>query len=164
TRSDEGVELVDEQDDVPARADLLQDLLEPLLEVAPVATARDERAEVEGVKLLALQGLGDVVIDDLLGEALDDGGLADTRLADENRVVLRAPREDLHDPFDLPVTTDDGIELVLARELGQVPAELVEQRRPGGALRARGSRRGCRPLTSLVPGEELDHLLAHAGQ
>ena len=35
-RTDEGVQLVDEQDDVAAGADLLQDLLEALFEVAPV--------------------------------------------------------------------------------------------------------------------------------
>jgi hypothetical protein len=31
------------------------------------------------------------------GRALDDGGLADARLADEHRVVLGAAREHLHD-------------------------------------------------------------------
>ena len=67
--ADEGVQLVDEQDDVAAGADLLQDLLQPLLEVTPVAAAGDERTEVEGVELLALQGLGHVVGDDLLRQA-----------------------------------------------------------------------------------------------
>src|SRR4029077_15482797 len=55
--TDEGVELVGEGDDVAAGADLLQDLLQPFLEVAAVAGPGDERAEVEGVELLALQGL-----------------------------------------------------------------------------------------------------------
>src|SRR5205823_9869115 len=49
--ADERVQLVDEQDDVAAGADLLQDLLEALLEVAAVAGAGDERAEVEGVEI-----------------------------------------------------------------------------------------------------------------
>ena len=39
--ADERVELVDEQHDVAAGADLLQDLLQPLLEVAAVAQAGD---------------------------------------------------------------------------------------------------------------------------
>ena len=89
---DEGVELVDEQDDVAAGADLLEHLLEALLEVAAVAGAGDQRAEVERVELLALERLGHVVGDDLLGQALDDGGLADAGLADEHRVVLGAAR------------------------------------------------------------------------
>ena len=115
-RTDERVQLVDEQDDVAARADLLQHLLEALLEVAAVARARDERAEVEGVELLALQRLGDVAADDVGGEALDDRGLADAGLTDQHRVVLRAARQHLHDPLDLLLATDDGIELLVARE------------------------------------------------
>ena len=94
---DEGVDLVDEQDDVAAGADLLEHLLQALLEVAPVAAAGDEGAEVEGVELLALERVGDVVGHDLLGQALDDGGLADAGLADEHRVVLGAAAEHLHD-------------------------------------------------------------------
>ena len=44
--TDEGVDLVDEQDDVAASAHLLEDLLEALLEVAAVARAGHERAHV----------------------------------------------------------------------------------------------------------------------
>src|SRR5207244_12381279 len=49
----QGVELVDEQNDVAPGADLLQHPLETLLEVTPVAGPREERAEIEGVELLA---------------------------------------------------------------------------------------------------------------
>ena len=56
--TDEGVDLVDEQDDVAAGLDLLEDLLEALLEVAAVARAGDERAEVERVELLVLSVSG----------------------------------------------------------------------------------------------------------
>ena len=90
TGTDERVDLVDEQDDVAAGADLLEHLLEALLEVAAVAGAGDEGAEVERVELLARERLGDVVGGDRLGQALDDGGLADAGLADEHRVVLGA--------------------------------------------------------------------------
>src|SRR3954447_5086603 len=107
-RPDEGVDLVDEQDDVAAGADLLEHLLEALLEVTAVAGPGDQGAEVERVELLAPQRLGHVVRHDLLGEALDDRGLADAGLAHEHRVVLRAPGEDLHDPLHLPRPTDDG--------------------------------------------------------
>src|SRR5205823_14905273 len=56
----------------------------------------DERAEIECVDLLAVQRLGHVVGHDLLGQTLDDGGLAHAGLADEDRVVLGAAGEDLH--------------------------------------------------------------------
>ena len=121
------MQLVDEQDDVAALGDLLHHLLQPLLEFAAVLGARDQGGEVERVDLLALQQLRHVGVGDPLGEALDDGGLADAGLADEHRVVLRPPREDLHNPLDFSLTTDDRVELALGGELGQVAAELVEQ-------------------------------------
>ena len=143
-RADERVQLVDEQDRVAAGADLLQHLLQALLEVAAVAAAGDERAEVERVELLALQRVGTSFGDDLLGEALDDRGLADAGLADEHRVVLRAAGEHLHQALDLAVAADHRVELVLAGELGEVAAELVEHGRAGGCLLGPGCRRPSR--------------------
>ena len=71
----------------------------------------DERADVEGQDALVEQGLGDVAGDDPMGQALGDRGLADARLADERRVVLRPARQDLDDPLDLLLAADDRIEL-----------------------------------------------------
>ncbi len=126
-RADEVVQLVDEQDDVAALRDLLHDLLEPLLELAAVLRAGDEGGQVERVDLLLAQQLRHLVGRDALGESLDDRGLADARLADQHRVVLRAAREDLHHALDLVLAADDRVELALARLLGQVATELVEQ-------------------------------------
>src|SRR5690606_10078576 len=121
----EGVDLVDEQDDVAARADLLEHLLEALLEVTAVARAGHERTEVERVELLVLERLGDLAAHDVLSEALDDGRLADAGLADQHGVVLRATRQDLHDALDLERASDHGVELAVARGLREVAPELV---------------------------------------
>ena len=87
--ADDRVQLVDEQDDLALGVlDLLEDGLEPLLELAAELGAGDERAEVERDDALVLERLGHVAAHDALGEALDDGRLADARLADEHRVVL----------------------------------------------------------------------------
>ena len=106
--ADERVQLVDEQDRVVRVAELLDDLLEPLLELAAVLRAGDERADVEGQDALVEQDVRDVAGDDPVGEALGDGRLADARLADQGRVVLRlAARQDLDDPLDLLLAADD---------------------------------------------------------
>ena len=86
--ADERVQLVDEQDRVVGVAQLLDDLLEALLELAAVLRAGDERPDVERQDALVEQGLGHVAGDDPVGQALDDGRLADAGLADEGRVVL----------------------------------------------------------------------------
>ena len=161
--TDEGVDLVDEQDDVAAGAHLLEDLLEALLEVAAVARAGHERAHVQGVELLVAQGLGDVAVDDGLAQALDDGGLAHARLPDEDGVVLGAPGEDLHDPLHLLFAADDRVQLALAGGGGEVAAELVQD----GAARGRallGGAAGVNGLLALVAREHLHDGLAHAGQ
>src|SRR4051794_6870507 len=160
TGPDEGVDLVDEQDDVAAGADLLEDLLEPLFEVTAVAGAGDEGAEVQRVELLVLQRLGHLALDDGLREAFDDGGLADAGLADQDGVVLGPPRQDLHDPLDLLGSPDHRVELGVTRGLGQVAAELVENQR--GGRRALGGAAGRGRLLALVAGEQLDDLLADA--
>src|SRR3954470_19643205 len=90
-RPDERGHLVDEDDVLPlALGDLLEHGLEALLELAAELRAGDERAEVERDEALALEAFRDVAIDDALGEAFDDGSLADARLADEHGIVLRA--------------------------------------------------------------------------
>ena len=124
---DQGVQLVDEEDDLAlAVDDLLDHGLQPLLELAAELRAGHEGSQVQGEKLLVLQGIRDVTRDDPPRQAFHDGGLADARLADEHGVVLRAAGEHLHDAPDLLVPADDRVELLLAGELGEVPAVVLQ--------------------------------------
>jgi len=110
--------------------------------------------------LLAPEDVGDLVVDDLLGKAFDHRRLTHARLTDEHGVVLGAAGEDLHDPLDLLVPPDDGVQFVLDGQLGEVAAELVEEEIAlGGCLTSLGHLLGARGA-----GEELDHLVAHAVQ
>ncbi len=126
-RPDDRVELVDEEDD-PALGilDVLQDGLEPLLELAPELRPGDQRPEVERDDLLVAERLGHVAPDDPLGQAFDDRRLAHAGLADQDRVVLGPPAQDLDHPPDLVVAADDRIELARAGLGRQVPAVLLE--------------------------------------
>ena len=90
-RADDRVQLVDEEDDPALRGlDLVQHGLQPLLELASVLRAGEERADVERPDALALEAFGDVAGDDALREPFDDRGLADAGVADQDGVVLRA--------------------------------------------------------------------------
>ena len=102
--------------------DLLQYRLQPVLELAPVLRPGEERAEIEGEDLLVLQRLRHVALLDPLRQPFHDGRLSDARLADDDGVVLRAPRQHLHHPPDLVVAPDDRVELPLFRLGGEVPA------------------------------------------
>ena len=79
-RADDGVQLVDEQEDAAvALLDLVEHGLQALLELAAVLRAGQQRAHVEREDGLVLQPLGHVAAQDALRQALDDGGLAHAR-------------------------------------------------------------------------------------
>ena len=107
--------------------DLLEHGLEPLLELAAELGPGDQRAHVERDHLAVLEALGHVARDDPLGQALDDRRLADARLADQDRVVLGPPAQDLDDPADLRVAADDRVHLALPGQLDQVAAVLLQR-------------------------------------
>jgi len=65
--------------------------------------------------LLALNRLRHVAGRDLLREALRDRGLAHAGLADEARVVLRAPAQDLRHALDLLLPAHHRVQLALRR-------------------------------------------------
>jgi hypothetical protein len=126
--ADDRVQLVDERDHFAVGVgDLLQDRLEPLLELAAVLGARDHRADVERDHSLVTETVGDVALDDATGESFDDGRLAHPRLADQHRIVLGAARQHLDDPADLLVAPDYGVDLPRACGLGEVAAVLLER-------------------------------------
>ena len=131
TRADDRVEFVDEEDDILVPADFVHHRLDPLLELAAVFGAGNHEGEVEGDDPLLREDLRDIAGDDLLRETLRNGRLADTRLADEDGIVLAAAAENLDDAFDLLGASDDGVKLVLAGQFGEIPAECLERRRLG---------------------------------
>ena len=123
------MQLVDEDDDVRVVGQLLHDRLEALFELTAVLRAGDDQRDVEGEDALVGQEVRHVAVDDLLRQPFDDGGLADARLADEHGVVLGPAAEHLLDALELVLAADQRIELVLHRRLGEIAAELGQQRR-----------------------------------
>ncbi len=121
--ADDRVQLVDEQNHVAAGGlDFAQHRLEPIFELAAKLGAGDQRAHVERDHALVLQALRHVALDDPQGQPFGDGGLADARLADQHRIVLGAPREDLDHAADFLVAADHRIELALAGPFDQIDA------------------------------------------
>ena len=51
-----------------------------------------------------------VALDDALGQSFRDGGLADARIADIQRVVLGAAAEDLDGALDFQIAADQWID------------------------------------------------------
>ncbi|OIQ74079.1 hypothetical protein GALL_442780 [mine drainage metagenome] len=162
TCSDESVDLVDEQNDVASSADLFQDLLQALFEITAVTATGNERAKIEGVDLLVFESLRDFAFDDCLCKTFYNSSFPNARLTDQDRIVLRATRENLHDAFDFFLASNNWIEFSFAGSLGEVATELVEHERSRRRSFSRSTCGGA--LLALVVGEKLDHLLADAVQ
>ena len=140
--TDQRVRLIDEQDDRPgARLHLVDDRAKTLLELALHAGAGLQQAHVQGAQLHLLQARRHVAARDALCEALDDRGLADARLTNQDRVVLAPAHEDIDHLADLVVAPHDRVHLAAAGLLGQVYGEfpqrllLAHLRRRHGAAR-----------------------------
>ena len=110
SRPHDGVQLVDEEDEIGTFLHLGHDALQPILELPTVFRPRDHGRDVHRHHPLALQGLGDKTVCDALGQSLHHRRLADTRLSDEARVILAPPGQDADHPLGLPLTADDGIQ------------------------------------------------------
>ena len=76
---------------------------------------------------LPLRPSGHVAGDDALRQSFDDRRLADSRVADQDGVVLRAARQHLDHTADFLVSPDHRVELALLGRGGEVAAELLER-------------------------------------
>ena len=127
TGADHRVQLVDEQDDLALLfGEFIQDTFQPLLEVAAVLGAGDQRAHVERKNSLPAQPFRNLAVDYPQREALDDGGLAHARFADKHRIVLGAPLEHLDGAADLVVATDNRIQLAGFRAGREIDRVFIE--------------------------------------
>jgi hypothetical protein len=128
TGTDEGMHLVDEQQDLALfLGHFLDDLLDTVLELAAVLGAGEQGAQIEGEQPLALQALGDVTFDQTAGETLDHGSLAHTRRTDQHRVVLGPAAENLDHPPDLFVAADDRVDLAGSRLGHEIARVFIER-------------------------------------
>ena len=158
TRAHDGVELIDEQDDLAlGLLHFLEHSLQAVLELAAVLGAGDQRAHVELDEVAVAQGARHVAGHDTLGDALDDGRLAHARLADEHGVVLGAAGQDLNGTADLVGTADDRVELAGAGQIADVATVLLQRLKLGLVLGRRHAVIATQLLVDL-----LDALLGHA--
>ena len=104
------MDLVDEYDYVGALFNLLEQGADALLKLSAILRAGDEACHVEANQTLVEEHGRRLALGDELGQPLDDGALADTRLANEDGVVLLATAENLDDALNLALASDNRIE------------------------------------------------------
>ena len=125
--TDDGVDLVDEQDRVSFLAQLRQDRLQALLEIAAILGAGHHRAQIQRVDGGVAQHLRHLAVDDHLRQSFGDGGLADPGFTDEQGIVLAPPAQDLNGAFDLIAPADQRVDTPLPRQFVQVAGEVFQR-------------------------------------
>ncbi len=122
------MQLIDERNQLSRRVlDLIEDSLEPLLELAAVLGARHHGTQVQRDDGLAPQALWHVTGHDALRQTFHDGSLADTGLPDQHRVVLGATAQNLDHTPDFGIAPDHRVKLALTGPGSQVGGVLLQR-------------------------------------
>ena len=129
SRADDRVNLVDKQNPLRVADHGLDDRLQPLLEIAAKARAREQRAHVERVNLDALQRLGHIAVMNRQREAFGQRRLADSRLADEHGIVLASSQQHVDSALEFFLAAHQRIDFSIRRALRQVDRVSVERLR-----------------------------------
>ena len=119
----ESMELINKENDVLDPANLGHHSLDPLFELAAVLGAGNHHRQVKRDDSPISQNLGNVAIDNVLREPLDDGCFANAGLTEKNRIVLSSSAQDLDHALNFIMTPDDRVQLAIPGQLGQVTAE-----------------------------------------
>ena len=123
-----GVDLVDEQDDLGRLLEFVHDRFHTLLKLTAVLGAGHQGCDVQGYNALAEQHTRDFLLHDAQRQSLGNGRFTYTGFTDEDGVVLFAAREHLTHAFDFFLAADDGVEFGFLGHLGQVTAKVVQNR------------------------------------
>ena len=126
--TDDCVNLIDEEQYISGLHHFLQYLFDTFLELTAVLGARNHTGEIQGYQTLLRQGLGNFTVYNELRQSLDHRGLTDPRLTDQAGIVLGSAAQNLHDTLHLHASSDDRIQLALARKLREIARILIERR------------------------------------
>src|SRR5271157_2892391 len=121
------MELVDKKDHRAGRlVNLLEHGFQSVLKLSSVFRPGKHRTEIKGKHLLVFQCFGHVTAYDPLGQPFNNGRLTDSRVTNDDRVILSPSREHLHHAPYLLIPPDDRIEFSFARLLGKVTSILLQ--------------------------------------
>ena len=126
-RADDGVQLIDEEDDLAlGLLDLVEDALQAFLKLAAVFCTCDQRTHVQTEHGMILQVFGHISAFDPLRQPLGDGGLTDTGLTDQHGVVLAFAGQDTDDIANFRIASDYRVKLMRLCHFDKVLAILFQ--------------------------------------
>ena len=131
-RAHNGVDLVDDKDDITQLFHLVDEALHAALKLAAELGAGHQGGEVQQVDLLVQQLIGHVPVVDALGQPLGDGGFAHAGVADETGVVFLPPVQDLDGALNLIGAAHNAVQLALMGLAGEGDTVVLQELALGG--------------------------------
>ena len=126
TRTDDGVDFVDEEDGARLLVQFREHALQALFKVAAVLGAGNERAHVQGPNGAVRKHIRHFAFGDETREAFGNSRFAHARLAHVERVVLAATAENFDGALHLKLTPDERVDTAFGGELVEVGAVFLE--------------------------------------
>ena len=126
TCADQGMQFIDEQDDIVCLLDLFDALLQAFLKFATVLRTRNQRRNIQRDQTDIAQDIRHLISNYQLRKPFNDRRLTNARLSQEQRVVLLATTQDLHHALDLARAPDDRVELAFGGLLRKIDAKFFE--------------------------------------
>ena len=128
SRAHQGVQFVDEKNDLAARFfNLFEHGLQAVFKLAPVLRTRHHRTQVKRHDALRFERFRNVARHDALRDAFHNGRLAHARLADQHGIVFGAARKHLDHAANFLIAADHRVELAAPGQFRQVARVLLQR-------------------------------------
>ena len=131
TGAHDGVDFVDEQDDVRRLLQLVHHRFHALFKLTTVLGARDKRSHIQRDNAFVEQHTAHLLLHDAQGQTFSNRGFPDAGFPHQNGVVLFAAAQNLADALNLFCPGDDGVEAPFLGHAREVPAKVGEDWRLG---------------------------------
>src|SRR5579883_319428 len=122
------MKLVDEENDVLRFFELVHHSFHALLELATILRSCNEGCKIECNDALLVENTRYFLLHDTQSKPFRNGRFTNTRLADQNWIILFATRQYLRHPLDLFFPTYNRIELIFGSEFSKIASKIIEYR------------------------------------
>ena len=127
TGTDDQMKLIDEQNDLSfALLHFLKYCFQTFLKLTTILGTCNQCSHIQGKNLLVLQAFRYIPCHNTLCQSLDGCCFTNTRLTDENRVVLGLTGKDTDNITDLHITADHRIKLLISGFLHKILAIFIQ--------------------------------------
>ena len=134
SRTDDGVDLINEQDAVGILLQLFQQRFKAFFKIATVFRPGQQRTNIKRVDGAVSHDFRHIALHNTPGKAFGDGGFTDAGFPHQQRVIFTPTAQHLNGALQLFFTADQGIDAANASKLIEVGGEVFHTFLPAGLL------------------------------